>query len=252
MTWSFHFLHPQDMMEEGAIHVREFESRILKGSIAGSVGKKINHRRKPGIQEDGGLVALSDQLEVYLLIDAHYEMDITKIMLSVLEEEIDTGLWDNVKWEDPMILQRCLAYSEHVRQKLGQEHAVGEASFTLLLVSPPNLQMRYFSVGDLILFVDDPNRSWGSAFQVSGRHFYEWINAIRLMGYHFGAVPISPGSRVLLATDGLIDQVTMSLAEIGLYFDLHPFTAFKLVDHALITVPDDEDDNIAILCLSFQ
>jgi len=263
MNWKVSTLNPSDMMEPYGIVSRE----IPNGTLAGSIGQKKNAGKKPGLNEDGALLAYNNHYTLCLMVDGHYQRDTTEVMINVLKKELEgnktnwhfTGLDpDNInvnpKVYSMTISQRffdlCKLYIKKIISLIREMQSRGEASFTIILYDSSHHQLHYYQVGDLILFMSHPDRHWGPHFQVGSRQFYEWINHTGIGGFHHGSLQARSGTRLILATDGLLDQPTFSMEEIAELFAIHPFTASRFVNYALKNNTPLEDDNITVLCLT--
>lgn len=235
------------MTEESKIISKDFEF----GSISGCVGQKINAFKKPGINEDGVMVIYSKSFILSLVIDAHFSRDITEIMLDQFERKTRTELGDSGLPDDQDFLKWCLNYSEEVITSLTETRTKGEASFIIFAVDLDIKQLHYFSVGDVMLFVDNPKRYWETSFQLGQRQYFEYINATGISGHHSGSIDVNSDMRIICTTDGLIDKPSISMEDVKIIFSQLDNSASKkagdLAKYALEN--DEEDDNIAIVLI---
>lgn len=254
---------PTEMFEPYHIISKKFPL----GTIAGSLGQRKNSRRKPGINEDAALVAYNDRFTLAILIDGHYSRDTTELMIETLQQQLKENktIWHfsglepdnanlNPKIYSMSISQRffdvCKMYLKKVVNEIRRRMYQGEASFTITLYDATKHELHYYQVGDLLYFMTNPNRHWGPAFQIGSRQFYEWVNSNGIMGYHHGTLQCRAGSRLILATDGLLDKPTFSMEEIEELFALKPFSAENFVKLALEQNSLEDDDNITVMCLT--
>ena len=78
-------IYPSETMKVNEVN----EFKFPFGSIAGSVGNELNPKKKPGLNEDGGMVIVSETKIISLMIDGHYSRDTTDILLDVFKQNIE-------------------------------------------------------------------------------------------------------------------------------------------------------------------
>ncbi|OLS26751.1 MAG: hypothetical protein HeimC2_14080 [Candidatus Heimdallarchaeota archaeon LC_2] len=94
-------VYPNDAMKPNVLTEYKFKF----GSIAGCVGNEINRKKKPGINEDGGMVIVTETKILSLMIDGHYSRDTTDILLNVFKQNIEenTQLIINIICKRPIL-----------------------------------------------------------------------------------------------------------------------------------------------------
>ncbi len=181
--------------------ITEYEFQF--GSIAGCVGNEINPSKKPGINEDGGMVIVTKSMIISLMIDGHYSRDTTNILLDEFKKNIEENSRQlEMEIEDYNFLKTCNWFTRNVHEKLREFNADGEASFLISLIDLQKNRLLVYSVGDVMLFINDPLRGWAPYYQVGQRHYYEWINRSGVAGYHFHAIDYNPRMSIIITTDG--------------------------------------------------
>ncbi|MCH8906805.1 MAG: hypothetical protein IH840_06925, partial [Candidatus Heimdallarchaeota archaeon] len=167
------------------------------------------------------------------------------------ERKANNQLSDNKFSDDLDFLKWCLNYSAEVTVSLKETMARGEASFIIFAVDLNIKQLHYFSVGDVMLFVDNPKRYWETSFQLGQRQYFEYISATGISGHHSGSIDINSDMRFICTTDGLIDKPSISMEDVKVIFLQLDNSANKkasdLAKYALEN--DEEDDNIAIVLI---
>ncbi|MFV2015322.1 MAG: hypothetical protein ACC656_07840 [Candidatus Heimdallarchaeota archaeon] len=240
-------VYPREAMEPNEVIECEFQF----GSIAGSVGNEINPSKKPGINEDGGMVIVTENKIISLLIDGHYSRDTTNILLDEFKKNIDENSQQlHVEVEDYNFLKTCNWFTRKVIEELRDFNAEGEASFMISLIDLQRNKLLLYSVGDVMLFINDPLRGWAPYYQLGQRHYYEWINRSGVAGYHFHSIEYNTSMSIIITTDGLIDDPVIHIEEIEKIFHLVNNTdennkAGTLVKYALKEL--DFDDNITCI-----
>ncbi len=243
-------IYPDETME-----ANEFtEFKFSFGSIAGSVGNEINPTKKPGINEDGGMVVVTETKILSLMIDGHYSRDTTTILLDQFKLNIEENHEQlEMVVEDYNFLKTCNWYTKRVLAKLKEADAEGEASFMIALIDLEQNRLLLYSVGDVMLFIADPHRGWTPYYQLGQRHYYEWINKFGIDGYHFHSIEYNPAMSIIITSDGLIDDPVISIKDIESIFQVikKPSDITKagtLVKYALDEL--DFDDNITTIYIN--
>ncbi|OLS26753.1 MAG: hypothetical protein HeimC2_14100 [Candidatus Heimdallarchaeota archaeon LC_2] len=243
-------VYPNDAMKPNVLTEYKFKF----GSIAGCVGNEINRKKKPGINEDGGMVIVTETKILSLMIDGHYSRDTTDILLNVFKQNIEENTQlINVQVEDYNFLKTCNWYTRRVLEELQKQDSEGEASFMISLIDLQSNRLLLYSVGDVMLFIADPMRGWAPYYQLGQRHYYEWINKIGIAGYHFDSIEYNPTMSIIITTDGLIDDPVINIDEIEKIFQVikNPAEISKagtLVNYALDEL--DFDDNITTIYIN--
>jgi len=230
------------------------EYEFAFGSIAGCVGNEINPSKKPGINEDGGMVIVAKSMIISLMIDGHYSRDTTNILLDEFKRNIEENSEQlDMEVEDYNFLKTCNWFTRSVHEKLREFNADGEASFMISLIDLQKNKLLTYSVGDVMLFINDPLRGWAPYYQVGQRHYYEWINRSGVAGYHFHSIEYNPRMSVIITTDGLIDDSVIRMQDVEDLFKVldkpnQNTNAGALVKYAL--EERDFDDNITCIFIN--
>ncbi|MHA2098698.1 MAG: hypothetical protein ACW99A_08420 [Candidatus Kariarchaeaceae archaeon] len=243
-------IYPSEAMKPNVITEHTFKF----GSIAGCVGNEVNPDKKPGINEDGGLVVVTDTKIISIMIDGHYSRDVTDILLDVFTENMQQNSQQlDMEVEDYNFLKTCNWYTRRVLERLKELNSEGEASFMISLIDLQHNRLLLYSVGDVMLFIADPMRGWAPYYQLGQRHYYEWINKTGVAGYHFHSIEYNPSMSIIITTDGLIDDPVISIKDIEKIFRVikNPTEISKagtLVKYALDEL--DFDDNITTIYIN--
>ncbi len=247
IRWNHVSIYPEEMLEPKKIVDKTFPL----GSVAGCVGIR-HHKKKPGINEDGGRIVYSeDQNHIMcILADGHKERDGTEILLDTFKELVDSSRWSGL---DVDFIPFCHRFNILALKNLKTSNAKGWASYTMVGIDRLANTIRYFSVGDVMVFAHDPDREWGPYYQIGSRHYYEWINQNELIGYHTGRIKFHDKQRIIITTDGVIDEPVINMDSIKAIFDIENIKneAYAIVDYSLKNNPE-HDDNITTIFLRMK